>query len=162
LQAQGHWPGARAPIVGRRRPAYGHREARPYAQREARRGRGGPAVLGAGQQLRGRRPFALSATGSTDHRATTNQPTDEEQEPMTLPPAATGKPLPKGSRFGHPKAGRIRNSRRMGVIGPKGVGKTGVIVNAPGLYLFDIEDGANSYDVPRYMFRDDKLGHVPR
>ena len=46
--------------------------------------------------------------------------------------------------------------------GPEGVGKSSLLADVPGILLADIEGGSDNIDVPRYMFRDEEGGHVPR
>lgn len=78
--------------------------------------------------------------------------------PVTQPPP----PARPASRLARVQKGRLRLPPRIVVYGPEGVGKTTLAAAAPGVILFDIEDGSANIEVARYPFRDDAQGHVPR
>lgn len=87
-------------------------------------------------------------------------------------PAPTPKPVngasksapvaAKVSRLQSVKRGQLRSALRYLFYGPEGVGKSSLIADIDGLLLADIEGGSDNIDVPRYMFRDEEGGHVPR
>lgn len=79
-------------------------------------------------------------------------------------PSTAPAPRPVGakSRLGAVKRGQLRSALRYLFYGPEGVGKSSLLANVPGILLFDIEGGSDNIDVPRYMFRDEPGGHVPR
>jgi hypothetical protein len=68
----------------------------------------------------------------------------------------------KVSRLTSVKRGQLRSALRYLFYGPEGVGKSSLIADIEGLLLADIEGGSDNIDVPRYMFRDEEGGHVPR
>lgn len=68
----------------------------------------------------------------------------------------------KTSRIGAVKRGQLRSALRYTFYGPEGVGKSTLLADVEGLILADIEGGSDNIDVPRYMFRDEEGGHVPR
>ena len=71
---------------------------------------------------------------------------------------AATKPAPKmGVR-----RGKISVPRRLAVYGPPGVGKTTLVGDVPGVVVFDLEGGTESIDLPRFYFRDEKMGYIPR
>lgn len=79
-------------------------------------------------------------------------------------PSTAPAPRPVGakSRLGAVKRGQLRSALRYLFYGPEGVGKSSLLANVPNILLFDIEGGSDNIDVPRYTFRDEEGGHVPR
>lgn len=73
-----------------------------------------------------------------------------------------GKPSQVISRLSSVKRGVIDAPDRIALYGDNGVGKTTLAAGAPSPIFVDIEDGSGHLDVPRYQFRDDVDGHVPR
>lgn len=71
-------------------------------------------------------------------------------------------PIASKSRIGSIKRGQLRSALRYMFYGPEGVGKSSLLADVPDLLLADIEGGSDNIDVPRYMFRDEEGGHVPR
>lgn len=71
-------------------------------------------------------------------------------------------PMPPPSRLGGVKRGKIRAPLRVLVYGPEGVGKSSLAAGAAGVLFADIENSTKQLDVPRYPFRDEEHGHVPR
>lgn len=71
-------------------------------------------------------------------------------------------PTAKPSRIGAIKRGQLRSALRYMFYGTEGVGKSSLLADVPGLMMVDIEGGSDNIDVPRYMFRDEEGGHVPR
>jgi AAA domain-containing protein len=71
-------------------------------------------------------------------------------------------PTPPPSRLGAVKRGKIRAPLRVLVYGPEGVGKSSLAAGASGVLFADIENSTKQLDVPRYPFRDEEGGHVPR
>lgn len=65
------------------------------------------------------------------------------------------------SRLSKVQKGRLRAPLRYLIYGPEGVGKTTLGASAPKPILADIEDGSSRVDVPRYLFNDGPMGHVP-
>lgn len=66
------------------------------------------------------------------------------------------------SRLGSVKRGVIQAPDRICFYGDNGVGKTTLAAGAPDPIFIDVENGSGHLDVPRYQFRDDADGHVPR
>jgi hypothetical protein len=84
------------------------------------------------------------------------RPVNGSSKPATPTPAA------KTSRIASVKRGQLRSALRYMFYGPEGVGKSSLLSDVPGLMMADIEGGSDNIDVPRYMFRDEEGGHVPR
>lgn len=82
--------------------------------------------------------------------------------PAPAPTPVNGRQPPKTSRLGSIKRGQLRSALRFMFYGPEGVGKSSLLADVDGLLLADIEGGSDNIDVPRYMFRDEEGGHVPR
>jgi AAA domain len=68
----------------------------------------------------------------------------------------------KTSRLGAVKRGQLRSALRYMFYGPEGVGKSSLLADVKDIILADVEGGSDNIDVPRYMFRDEEGGHVPR
>jgi hypothetical protein len=66
------------------------------------------------------------------------------------------------SKLGNVKRGKIKTAHRYVIYGPEGIGKSSLLASAPAPIVIDIEDGTGNLDIPRYMFRDEQAGHVPR
>lgn len=82
-------------------------------------------------------------------------------------PSTAPAPRPVGatnakSRIASIKLGQLRSALRYLFYGPEGVGKSSLLADVKGLLLGDIEGGSDNIDVPRYMFRDEEGGHVPK
>jgi hypothetical protein len=86
--------------------------------------------------------------------------------PAPVPRPVNGAPKPATptakSRIGSIKRGQLRSALRYMFYGPEGVGKSSLLSDVDDLLLADIEGGSDNIDVPRYMFRDEEGGHVPR
>jgi hypothetical protein len=86
--------------------------------------------------------------------------------PAPVPRPVNGAPKPATptakSRIGAIKRGQLRSALRYMFYGPEGVGKSSLLSDVDDLLLADIEGGSDNIDVPRYMFRDEEGGHVPR
>lgn len=82
--------------------------------------------------------------------------------PRPVNGSAPKTPTAKQSRLGSVKRGQLRSALRFMFYGPEGVGKSTLLADIDGLLLADIEGGSDNIDVPRYMFRDEEGGHVPR
>lgn len=66
------------------------------------------------------------------------------------------------SRIAAVRRGRLSSAHRIVIYGPDGVGKSTLAADAEEPIALDIEGGTNLIDVPRYSFRDEPGGHVPR
>lgn len=81
-------------------------------------------------------------------------------------PVSTTTPAPRPvgakSRISAIKRGQLRSALRYLFYGPEGVGKSSLLADVENILLADIEGGSDNIDVPRYMFRDEEGGHVPR
>ena len=87
--------------------------------------------------------------------------------PTPRPVSTNGKAPPQSapatkSRLGSVKRGQLRSALRYMFYGPEGVGKSSLLADVKDILLADIEGGSDNIDVPRYMFRDEEGGHVPR
>src|SRR4051812_34087829 len=82
--------------------------------------------------------------------------------PRPVTSANAPKVTPIKSRIGAIKRGQLRSALRYMFYGPEGVGKSSLLSDVDSLLLADIEGGSDNIDVPRYMFRDEEGGHVPR
>jgi hypothetical protein len=88
--------------------------------------------------------------------------------PTPRPVSTNGKAPPQSapattkSRLGNVKRGQLRSALRYMFYGPEGVGKSTLLADVKDVLLADIEGGSDNVDVPRYMFRDEEGGHVPR
>lgn len=82
--------------------------------------------------------------------------------PPIRPTSAPAPVKPAASRLAAVKKGRIAGPIRVVIYGPEGVGKTTLVSSAPDPILFDADGGSKNLDVPRYSFRDEEGGHVPR
>jgi hypothetical protein len=78
--------------------------------------------------------------------------------PGSRPPGVPG----AKSRISAIKRGQLRSALRYLFYGPEGVGKSSLLADVENILLADIEGGSDNIDVPRYMFRDEEGGHVPR
>jgi AAA domain len=66
------------------------------------------------------------------------------------------------SRLSAVSRGVIDAPDRIALYGDNGVGKTTLAAGSDDPIFVDIEDGSGHLDVPRYSFRDEAGGHVPR
>lgn len=82
--------------------------------------------------------------------------------PPTRPATRAATTIAKPSRLGVVKRGQLRSALRHLFYGPEGVGKSSLAADAPAPLFLDLEGGADNLDVPRYSFRDEVGGHVPR
>lgn len=82
--------------------------------------------------------------------------------PTPQPAPGATKPQQAKSRIASIKRGQLRSALRYLFYGPEGVGKSSLLADVDNILLGDIEGGSDNIDVPRYMFRDEEGGHVPR
>lgn len=80
----------------------------------------------------------------------------------TAPSSAAKQPSAPPSRLAKTKSGKIRAGLRMVFYGAEAVGKSSLAAAAPAPIFIDCEDGTGELDVPRYMFRDEPAGYLPR
>lgn len=66
------------------------------------------------------------------------------------------------SKLASVQRGKLKSAHRFMFYGPEGVGKSSLLASAPNPIVLDIEDGTGNLDIPRYMFRGEPGGHVPR
>lgn len=93
--------------------------------------------------------------------ASTPRPAPVPQAAPSRAPGATPA-LAKSSRIASIKRGQLRSALRYTFYGPEGVGKSTLLADVKDIILIDVEGGSDNIDVPRYMFRDEEGGHVPR
>jgi PHD/YefM family antitoxin component YafN of YafNO toxin-antitoxin module len=66
------------------------------------------------------------------------------------------------SRLAKVTKGRLRTPNTIIIYGPEGVGKSTLALSAPGVIMFDVEDGSSEIEARRYPFTDHpEKGHVP-
>jgi AAA domain len=78
------------------------------------------------------------------------------------PTSVVTKQIGPASRLGAVKSGVIPSPRRIFIYGAEGTGKSTLAANAERPIFIDADGGSADLDVPRYPFRDDEDGHIPR
>lgn len=88
---------------------------------------------------------------------------DVQQKTVDRPANAAGKTSAPPTSQAQVKRGRIFKPRRTVIYGEGGCGKTTLISDIEGVLLFDLNNGSEMLDIPRYDFRprDENRGHVP-
>lgn len=98
----------------------------------------------------------------TTARAETTKAAEPAVPPGNPPKAADqGRPAPLPFTV---RGGRVRKPRRTVIFGEGGCGKTTLVADIADSLFVDINNGSESLDVQRYIFRpeDELRGHVPK